>query len=80
MENPNVIEINTPDGVIKAHLSTNPDYPGLYVSVNNVSLVSVEYDTANEHHAVRVWPHKDPDNDPDYHQSLPKGFENLTFT
>lgn len=66
--------IDTPRGTISVQETSDPDFPGYYVSVNGVALVLVEFDSINDGHAVRVWPHTDPDNDYEYLQRLPNDF------
>lgn len=63
--------IDTPKGSIKVEGFPDGDYPGVYISVNGVQLVLVEFDKDEDKHAIRVWSHKDPDNDWVYKQEVP---------
>lgn len=63
--------IDTPRGQISVQQSSDTQYPGYYISVNGVALVLVEYDDSHGSHAVRVWSHKDPENDYEYLQRIP---------
>lgn len=68
----NSLIVETPIGKIEAQPASDPNYPGIYVSVNGTQLVLIEYDSLNEQDAVRVWNHNDPDSDPEYTQTIPK--------
>lgn len=63
--------IPTPQGEITIEHSSDANYPGCYISINGVTLVLVEYDNTFGTHAIRVWPHEDPDNDYEYLQRIP---------
>ena len=65
-------KVDTPIGVIETKGSTDPSNPGIWISVNGEDLVLVEYDAAEEKHAVRVWNHKQPDGDSVYKQVISK--------
>lgn len=74
MSEPIKHSIETPRGTISVQHSPDPTYPGYYVSVNGVALVLVEYDATNDNHAIRVWPHTEPENDYEYLQRIPNDF------
>lgn len=64
------LKVETPIGEITVDKASDPNYPGVYVSVNGVALVLVEYEAGSMQHVVRVWNHKDPDNDYEYKQEI----------
>ncbi|RRJ54649.1 hypothetical protein EHV15_34190 [Paenibacillus oralis] len=62
--------IKTPIGSIAVNQTSDPNYPGVYVSVDDTSLVLVEYDPSQRKHAIRVWSQDEPENDPEYIQMI----------
>jgi hypothetical protein len=52
--------------------STNPDYPGVFVSIGEKELVLVEYDVEEDKHNILVWDDNNPDGDPVYKQVVVK--------
>ncbi|MGV2885940.1 hypothetical protein [Paenibacillus taichungensis] len=62
--------IKTPIGSITVSRTSDPLYPGFYVSVNETGLVLVEYEPDQGKHAIRVWNQSDPENDPEYVQLI----------
>lgn len=50
--------IKTPVGEISAIESPDPNYPGIWISVNGQELVLVDYDVMKNTHFARVWTKK----------------------
>lgn len=67
MEN---VKVETPIGTIEVAQSGDKSYPGVWVTVNGEALVLVEFDPSVNKHVIRVWDHKDPDNDYEYKQTV----------
>lgn len=66
----NTIKVETPLGLIEVEKASDPDYPGVYVSINGVSLVLVEYDATRKEHIIRVWDQDEPETEPHYNQAI----------
>lgn len=64
------MNVKTKIGNISVIEATDPTYPGVYIEVNGVQLVLVEYDNGEGKHVVRVWNHKEADNDYEYKQVI----------
>lgn len=62
--------VPTPEGTITVQKATDPNYPGLVVSINGTDLAVIEYDESIGKHVIRVWDHREPDGEPDYVQTL----------
>lgn len=60
--------IDTPSGIISAAPATDKANPGIYISVEGVELVLVEYDSLIGKAVIRVWDHHNPNQDPCYRQ------------
>lgn len=87
------MEVNSPKGIIKAH-AVEDEYPGIWISIGNDEnkLVLVEYDASIENFAIRVWDHKQPEDDfiykqivdtnyftsSEYKEALSKEFDDIT--
>jgi hypothetical protein len=66
------LKVETPLGFIEVKVSPagEVDYPGIWINIGDEGLVLVEYDSDLQKHVIRVWDHKDPDNDPVYRQVI----------
>jgi len=58
-----VFEVKTPAGSIKVIPSYDPDYPGVYVDINDEQAVLVEYQVNNEYHKIHLWREEDHSDD-----------------
>jgi len=63
-------EIQTPKGTIQVLESADPDYPGVWIKVNDLEVVLVEYDPTMDKHIIRVWNYDDPFEESEYMQIL----------
>jgi hypothetical protein len=51
----NSIEVNTPKGKIKAYLSTDPNYPGIYIDINDEGAALIEFQDNTQQHVIHIW-------------------------
>jgi hypothetical protein len=49
------VELKTSAGTIKVYLSNDPDYPGVYIDINDKSAALIEYQEEFDIHKVHVW-------------------------
>lgn len=56
-----LMEIKTPSAVIKATAATDPEYPGIFIDIDDKQAVLVEFDSSRNKHVVRVWNHEEED-------------------
>lgn len=57
------VTIPTPKGNIEVIASTDPAYPGIYVEINGKQVALIDYDSANDVFAARLWNENDEDYD-----------------
>lgn len=55
------LTVPTPKGDIVVHVSSDPNYPGIRVLINDVQVALAEYDKTTDKHSVRVWKEEDED-------------------
>jgi hypothetical protein len=51
----NSIEVNTPMGVLKAVISPDTEYPGIYISLDGKEFVLVEYERLKKEVRTVIW-------------------------
>lgn len=64
------MKVITPKGIIESKQSSDTEYPGIWVSINDEPLVLVEFDYIEGKHVIRVWNEDRPDEECEYKQVL----------
>lgn len=64
------ISVDTPIGKIEAAVVNDPNYPGVWISINGVQLVLAEYELPTGKHRIRVWNNQNPDDVSEYSQVI----------
>lgn len=62
--------IHTPKGTIHVKENVDPNYPGVWIEIDGEVIAVIDYDSEQDHLALRVWDHKKPDDDYIYKQTI----------
>ena len=57
-------KVETPIGTIEAKVSSDENYPGIWIKINGEGMVLVEFNPDIQQARALVWDPDDPDNDP----------------
>lgn len=65
-----ILNVETDGGIISAQPSSDPEYPGIYLSVDGKEVALLEYSSLSEMKSLKVWDAKKPDDDFVYNQDF----------
>lgn len=65
-----ILNVETDGGIISAQPSSDPEFPGIYLSVDGKEVALLEYSSLSEMNSLKVWDAKNPDDDFVYNQDF----------
>lgn len=65
-----ILNVETDVGIISAQPSSDPDFPGIYLSVDGEEVALLEYSSLSKMKSLKVWDAKNPDDDFVYNQEF----------
>lgn len=65
-----ILNVETDGGIISAQPSSDPDFPGIYLSIDGKEVALLEYSSLSAMKSLKVWDVKKDDDDFAYSQDF----------